>query len=135
MRITEEQERREREARIQQRLPLALAELGRELSDCLDAYRSAFGEQSAELSTAADRLTVIVREQRDAAWNDLSRVEVTQDLALPGFRVLGTPEPFSVEVGVLPGEKLFYRRGDQYLNLEDVTRMILDRALFPRLID
>jgi len=34
---------------------------------------------------------------------------------------------------VLAGDKLFYRDGDEYITLEELTRRILDRALFPKL--
>jgi len=39
------------------------------------------------------------------------------------------------EVGLLPNGRLSYRdrEADQYLNIEDVTRRMLDRVLFPKL--
>jgi hypothetical protein len=38
-----------------------------------------------------------------------------------------------IEVGLLPGDKLFYRDQDQFVTMEELTRRILDRALFPKL--
>jgi hypothetical protein len=38
-------------------------------------------------------------------------------------------------VGVLPSDKLYYRdcEQDKYLTMEELTRRILDRVLFPKL--
>jgi len=38
-----------------------------------------------------------------------------------------------IEVGLLPGDKLFYRDQDEFITGEELTRRILDRALFPKL--
>jgi hypothetical protein len=35
----------------------------------------------------------------------------------------------------LPGNKLFYRDQDKYLTAEQMTRRILDRAPFPKLME
>jgi hypothetical protein len=42
-----------------------------------------------------------------------------------------------VEVGLLPDDKVFYRDRDQdkYLTVEELTRRILDRSLFPKLAE
>jgi hypothetical protein len=60
-------------------------------------------------------------------------VDVTVAPALPGFRIERGGEPLEIVVGILPGDKLFYRDGDQYLTMEELTRRILDKALFPKL--
>jgi len=41
----------------------------------------------------------------------------------------------AVEVGLLSSDKLYYHDcpQDQYLTLEDLTKRVLDRALFPKL--
>ena len=40
-----------------------------------------------------------------------------------------------MQIGVLPGDRLFYldTSADQYLSMDDLTRRILDRVLFPKL--
>jgi hypothetical protein len=38
-----------------------------------------------------------------------------------------------IEVGLLPGDKLFFRDHDEFLTMEELTRRILDRAFFPKL--
>jgi hypothetical protein len=52
---------------------------------------------------------------------------------LPGFQIAGCGEPFTIEIGMLPGRKLFYKADGQFLTNEDVTKRILDRAMFPKL--
>jgi hypothetical protein len=43
--------------------------------------------------------------------------------------------PLEIVVGLLPGDMLFYRDGDKYLTMEELTRRILDQALFPKLAE
>jgi hypothetical protein len=54
---------------------------------------------------------------------------------VPGFQIERGNEPLIIEVGMLPEGKVFFRDRvlDKYLNMEDLTRRILDRALFPKL--
>ena len=54
---------------------------------------------------------------------------------LPGFRIERGEFSLSVEFGLLPSDKLFYmdREQDKYLTMEEFTKRILDRALFPAL--
>ena len=54
---------------------------------------------------------------------------------LPGIRIDRGEDSLAVEIGILSNDKLFYRdcEKDTYLSLEDLTRRILDRALFPKL--
>jgi len=49
MRIGEEQERRQREDNIRNRLPSALEELHESLTECLDSYKEAFGPRAATM--------------------------------------------------------------------------------------
>jgi hypothetical protein len=134
-RIAEEQDRRQREARILERLPRALEELHASLATCIAAYSKAFGSEIAQIRFEESRIVVAVREQREGGWAETARVEVSMAPRLPGFQVEGAGEPFLVEVGMLPGDRLFYKLGQKYLSMEDVTRRTLDRALFPKLVE
>ncbi|MGD0501065.1 MAG: hypothetical protein ABSC23_21855 [Bryobacteraceae bacterium] len=133
MRITEEQERRQRETLVRERLPSALEEWYGELSACVDVYRSAFGPESAEIRLEHPRITVTIREERDGQWQPRTEVAITTAPKLPGFQIDGCEDPFTIEIGMLPGHRLFYKSEGQFLTNEDVTRRILDRALFPKL--
>jgi hypothetical protein len=63
-------------------------------------------------------------------------VDVTAVPALPGFRIeRADHEPVDVVIGLLPDDKLYYRDEDHYITMEDLTRRILDRTLFPKLKD
>jgi hypothetical protein len=136
MRITEEQERRERENMILERLPLAAAELEQSLAACVASYNAAFGAGAAEMESNPPRIAVVVREQTaGAVGREQTRVEVVTVPAIPGFQIDRAGTTLLIEVGLLAGEKMFYRdrEQDQYLGMEDLTRRILDRVLFPKL--
>ena len=134
MRITEERERRQREAAILARLPKAIEELYRQLSECIEAYAESFGEESAEIQFYAGKIRVKIHEQKNEQWESAGKVEIATVPTLPGFRVeRGTEEPLMIEVGLLPGDKLFFRHWDQFLTVEELTRRILDRQMFPKL--
>jgi hypothetical protein len=124
MRITEEKDRRERENAILSRLPVALEELRVQLVDCVAGFNEAFPSQPATLEMVSGAIHV--------ACGD-SRVEVSIDTELPGFRVEQRPNHFSIEVGLLPANRFFYRDAEKYLTPEEMTRRILDKALFPKL--
>ena len=134
MRITEEQERRQREDNILKRLPNALEGLHASLTECLQTYTEAFGPQAASIEFGAGRIRIEIREEVEGRWTTRSEIGISNDLALPGFRIDRGGEPYLIEVGVLTGDKLFYRDGDEYITLEELTRRILDRALFPKLV-
>jgi len=135
MRIKEEQERRQREAEVLARLPRAIEELQAELKGCIDEYRKAFGPESAEISGYLSRIRVTVREKREGKWEPISKIEIHIDPALPGFLVDCEGGQLTIEVGILPEDKIFYRDAklDQYVTADDLTRRILDRNLFPKL--
>lgn len=138
MRITEEKERRQKEAALLARLPRALEELGRDLSACVEAYQQAFGNESADILAMAHKIKVTVRDQKDGKWQQTGKVEITVNASVPGFQVdRGGAEPSMVEVGLLPDDKVFYRDRDQdrYLTVEELTRRMLDRSLFPKLAE
>lgn len=135
MRIQEERERRERQARNLERLPGALQELHGFIVECVHDYNASFGADSAKVVLQPDRITVTVREQRNGKWQELSKVEVVIVPDMPGFQVERGDSSLAVEVGLLPSDKLFYRdrAEDIYLTMDEFTRRILDRALFPAL--
>jgi len=136
MRISEERDRRAKEAAITARLPGALEELYRQLSACVTSYGEAFGPEAAEIQFNPGKIRVTAREERDGRWETTARLEVTVMPSLPGFKVdQGTDEPLLIDIGLLPGEKLYYRNADQYLTADEMTRRILDRTLFPKLKD
>lgn len=137
MRISEESDRRKREAAVMERLPRALEEVHQALTECVENYKQAFGRESAEILLQSGRIRVTVRSEKDGKWQQGGRVELVTTPAIPGFQIdRGTGgEPLVIEVGILPGGKLFYRdrAKDQYVTLEELTRRTLDRALFPNL--
>jgi hypothetical protein len=133
LRVQEEQERRVREAQILARLPRALEETHRHLAGCVETYAGAFGPESADIHLQASRIRITVREEQDGKWQQRAKVEICIVPSLPGFRIERGGEPLMIEVGLLPGDKLFYRDQDQFLTMEELTRRILDRAFFPKL--
>ena len=138
MRITEEQERRLREAAILSRLPQALHELHELLGACVKNYTESFGPESRQRSTCCPPNSASLSATRTMANGSSARkFEDTCAMpTIPGFQV-DRPggEPLILEIGVLPGDKVFYRdrESDQYLNTEELTRRILDRGFFPKL--
>jgi hypothetical protein len=137
MRVSEEKDRRQRESSALDRLPMALEELHTFLVSCLDEYKEAFGPESAEIVLLPTRIKVTSREEREGRWHPAAKVEVVAVADIPGFRIERGEYSMAVEVGVLPSNKLFYRdrEQDKYLTMEELTRRILDRALFPKLRD
>ena len=133
MRITEEKERREREAVVQKRLPRAFDELHRELRECVEAYRTAFGPESAEIHMHGAEIQVTVRSHRAGHWQQSAQVRVHAVHELPGFRIDSGGEPVDISVGTLPGDKVLLKHGEQYLTMEQLTKLILDQAFFPDL--
>jgi hypothetical protein len=133
MRIQEEQERREREAQILARLPRALEETYRHLAGCVEAYAEAFGPESADIQLQASKIRIAVREEQEGKWQQSAKIEISIIASMPGFRIERGGEPLMIEVGLLPGDKLFYRDQEQFVTMEELTRRILDRAFFPKL--
>jgi hypothetical protein len=128
MRLGEEKDRRARELQIRSMLPGAIDDLAAQLAGCVDAYNSAFADPAASTDRTPERLSISAGE---------NRVDIVTDIELPGFHVRRDSMSLAVQVGVLPNGKPFYFdvAGDQYLNMEDLTRRILDRVLFPKLRD
>ena len=135
MRIQEERERRELQAKHLERLPGALQEIHGYLAQCIQSYTENFGSDSADIVLLPDRIKITVREERNGRWQALSKVDVVAVPDMPGFRVEHGEISLAVEFGLLPSDKLFYRdrEQDKYLTMEEFTRRILDRTLFPAL--
>ena len=126
MRIQEEKDRRKREAITFERLPSALDELHTVLQSGIAAYTEAFGADSVQMALLPPRIRITT---------PAVKVEVVVAPEIPGFRIERGDHSLGVEVGLLPSNNLYYRDREQdvYLTLEDLTRRILDRALFPKL--
>jgi hypothetical protein len=126
MRIQEEKDRRKREAISYERLPLALEELHEVLKQGIAAYMDAFGSDVVEMSLLASGIRIVTPSVQ---------VDVAVEQEIPGFRIVRGDQSLAVEVGLLPSNNLYYRdlERDVYLTLEDLTRRILDRVLFPKL--
>ena len=137
MRISEEKDRLEREAQINIRLPRALEELSKYLTDCIESYKGAFGGEAADLLYQGNKIRVVVRNQQEGTWQHQAAVDVSIVPEVPGFQIDRGAEPLLIEVGLLPGDKISYRdrQLDQYLTLEELTRRILDRPFFPKLME
>jgi hypothetical protein len=135
MRISEEQDRRRRESEILERLPRALQEVHQNLQICVEAYRKSFGEEAADLQLMRSRIQIVVREEAEGQWQQHSAVNVIIVPEIPGFRIERGGDALLVEVGMLPSDRVFYRDRelDQYLNMDELTKRILDRAFFPKL--
>jgi hypothetical protein len=135
MRIQEERERRELQAKHLERLPSALKEIHDYLAQCIQSFTENFGADSADIVLLPDRIQITVREERGGKWQRLSKVEVISAPDIPGFRVERGEFTMDVEFGLLPSDKLFYldREQGKYLTMEEFTKRILDRALFPAL--
>ncbi len=137
LRIGEEQDRRSREARIQERLPLALEQVRRSLAVCIGEYAAAFGPESAEMHGDDAAIRIMVREKQDEGWQPSGSVTILIDAAIPGLQVDRGGDRLVIEIGLLPDGTLFFRdrAADQYVSEEELTRRILDRAFFPRLAE
>jgi hypothetical protein len=133
MRITEEKDRREREAQILERLPRVLDEVYHALVQCVESYTEAFGAEAIEISFQAQRIRVTVREEQDARWETIAKVEITSIPKLPGIHIDRNGDPLEIGVGLLPGDNIFYKDVEEFLTMEELTRRILDRSLFPKL--
>ncbi|MGA2145701.1 MAG: hypothetical protein ABSH49_12155 [Bryobacteraceae bacterium] len=136
-RIGEERDRRRREAEIQERLPEALRELEEVLSRCVETYRDAFGPESADISFLASKIRITIAESKSikAGPTGALQVDVVIDPKIPGFMVHHGADSLEIRVDILSGGKPSYRDGDRYLNMEELTRRILDPVFFPKLPD
>ena len=134
MRITEEKDRRQRESAILERLPRMMDEVHSALVACVESYIEAFGPEAIEMTYQNHKIRVTVRIEQDARWEKSAKVEVTADAKLPGIHIDRNGVPLDIEVGLLPGDKIFYKDVEEFLTMEELTRRIMDRSLFPKLI-
>jgi hypothetical protein len=136
MRIQEEQERRRKEAKTQEMLPQALEELHRQLEECVARYKEAFGTESADITNLVSKLRVTVREEQGGKWQPRGKIDIALVTAPPAFKIeSGDGEPTTIGLGLLGEDRFSYRLNDQYLTPEDLSRYILDRAFFPKLVE
>jgi len=135
MRITEERERREREALILERLPIATSDLLENLTSCIAAYNEAFGADLVDMRHDPPHYYISVRDFECGQWLDRAQIEIFADPAVPGFQIDRAGAQLVIEVNVLTGDKVIYRdrERDEYLTMEELTRRILDRSFFPKL--
>jgi len=113
-----------------------LEELHGALTGCIESFTSTFGAEAAEMTLQTSKVLVSVREQQDGKWEQSAKVVVSAIPSVPGFQIeRGGDPPVVIEVGMLPGDKVFYRdrEQDKYVSMEELTRRVLDRALFPKL--
>ena len=133
MRITEENDRREREAQTLERLPRVMDEVHRAIAECVEAYSAAFGKESIEISYFMHKVRVTIREKKEGKWEKTAKVEVSTITKPPSVHVDRNGDMLDIEVGLLPGDNLFYKDGEKFLTMEELTRRILDRSFFPKL--
>ena len=103
------------------------------LTECVNAYAAAFGPESVVISSMPHKTRITIREEQDGKWQSRVKVEISLVPEMPGFQVDRGGEPLKIALGLLPGDKLSFREGDEYLTMEEVTRRVLDRAFFPKL--
>ena len=101
----------------------------------IEGVHESFGDESVDIQLFRGRIKVTVREFEEDKWQTTGKVEVVQAPDIPGFQIQRGEYSMAVEVGLLPSNKLFYRdcEQDKYLTLDDLTKRVLDRALFPKL--
>ena len=133
MRIAEENERRQREAQTLDRLPSVMDEVHHAIAECVETYAQAFGPESIELSFFLHKVRVTVRELKEGKWEKAAKIEVTARPKPPSLHIDRGGDAIDIEVGLLPGDKVFYKDGEKFLTMEELTRRILDTSLFPKL--
>lgn len=133
IRITEENDRRQREAQTLSRLPAMMDEVHEAIAECVQTYAAAYGKEAIELSYFLHKIRVTVRELREGKWEKATKIEITAATKPPSLHIERTGDAMDIEVGLLPGEKIFYKDGEEFLTMEELTRRILDRSFFPKL--
>src|SRR5689334_21274561 len=106
MRISEEKDRRAREAMVLERLPRAMQEMYDSLAVCVAAYQEAFGPEAADMQLVDSSIHITVRDAQ-------GKVDLIPVPEVPGFRVEREGPPMIVEIGLLPGDKVYYRDCEQ----------------------
>ena len=133
MRISEENDRRKKEAETLENLPRVMDEVHAAVAECVADYAEAFGKESIDLSYFLHKVRITVREQKEGKWEKVAKVEVSTITKPASLHIDRNGDVIDLEIGVLPGDKIFYKDGDHFLTAEELTRSILDRSLFPKL--
>jgi hypothetical protein len=133
MRISEENDRRKKEEETLERLPRVMDEVHAAVAECVADYAEAFGKESIELSYFLHKVRVTVRDKKEGKWEKVAKVEISTITKPPSLHIDRNGDVIDIEVGVLPGDKIFYKDGESFLTAEELTRRILDRSLFPKL--
>lgn len=108
-------------------------EVHQAIAECVAVYASAFGPESIELSYFLHKIRVTVRELKEGKWEKSAKVEVSALSKPPSVHIDRNGDVLDIEVGLLPGDNIFYKDGEEFLTMEEMTRRILDRSLFPKL--
>ena len=137
LRIQEEKDRREREKLTLERLPVALEELHGVFKEGVNAYVAAFGDGTVDILLVPPRIKVTARDPGKPRSQPIAKAELVIAPEIPGFRLELGERSLEIEVGILGSNNLFYRdrERDAYLNMEDLTKRVLDPVLFPKLRD
>ena len=133
MRISEENDRRAKEEETLERLPRVMDEINAAISDCVADYAAAFGKESIDLNYFLHKVRVTVREKKEGKWEKVTKVEVSTITKPAALHIDSNGDVIDIEIGVLPGDKIFYKFEESFLTMEELTRRILDRSLFPKL--
>ena len=133
MRIVEENERRQREAQVLDRLPRVMDEVHQAIAECVAAYAESFGAESIDLSYFLHKIRLTLREQKEGKWEKRAKIEVSTITKPIGLHIDRNGDVLDIELGVLPGDTMYYKDGEKFLTMEELTRRILDRTLFPKL--
>ena len=133
MRITEENERRERERQTLERLPGVMDEVHQAIAECVKDYAEAFGKESIELTYFMRKVRLTVRELKEGKWEKSAKVEISTLTKPPSLHIDRNGDALDIELGLLPGDRVFYKDGEKFLTMEELTRRILDRSFFPKL--
>lgn len=78
----------------------------------------AFEWEAPDIHLQASTIRITVREEQDGKWEQPAKVEISIVPPLPSLRIERGGGPLLIEVGLLPGEKLFYRH--QFPTMEAV---------------
>ena len=128
MRIGEERDRRAREKQILDRLPGAMDELEESVKACLDGYTAAFPGDPAAPGRDGLRLGVT---GTGGAWRSRLR------RSFPDSRSRRRARRSRFRSASCRATNCFISTWpeDRYLSMEELTKRILDRVLFPKLKD
>ena len=86
-----------------------------------------------EWKAAENKLTVT--PNLPAQWNEAKILGVPLGRVRVGVEIRRNGSARQIQVGMLPGDRVYFLdlTADQYLSMEELTKLILDRVLFPKL--